>query len=114
MQTVHCPHCSTRLTNDGSLSGQVVTCAACGGLFQMPAVVAVPDFEEASEPDSDDSPRRAKRPRSSRGFVLFAVIALVIMPLITMAVGISLIASGTFRGKREAPAPSQPRKKGGQ
>lgn len=118
MQKVHCPHCSTELTNDGSLSGQLATCAACHGLFQMPALLAAPPvepeagpaFEEASEPDSE-APRRRKRPVGSAGFTLFAVVALVILPLITLVVGISLIASGTFRGKEQRPSgPTHPRK----
>jgi hypothetical protein len=113
----------TELTNDGSLCGQLATCAACQGLFQMPPLAPVPAveeaggsaFEEAPEPESDTS-RRRKRAGSNRGFTFFAIVALVILPLLTLVVGISLIASGTFRGKepkRDAPGPTHPRKKAG-
>jgi hypothetical protein len=36
MQIVACPHCSGRVSNDGTLGGQVVNCPMCGGQFQMP------------------------------------------------------------------------------
>jgi hypothetical protein len=42
MEIVECPHCATRVTNDGSLSGLVVTCPGCGQQFEMPLLPATP------------------------------------------------------------------------
>jgi hypothetical protein len=46
MQIVQCPHCSTELTNDGSLAGQVTACGVCGQVFQMPELVPEPPVEK--------------------------------------------------------------------
>jgi hypothetical protein len=121
MQNVRCPHCSTELTNDGSLSGQVATCAACGQLFEMPHLVPPPSAyrapiepiepHEGHEPDEsaiDDGPRRRKR-EGNKGFALFTVVALVVLPLVTLIVGLVLIF-GSSRGKekkRSGPVPAQ-------
>ena len=127
MQRVHCPHCSTELTNDGSLAGQHATCAACGGLFEMPALVRVtavqerrpepePDHEPEYESDLDDLPRRKKRESGGGGaFVAFTVMALVVVPLIILVVGLIVITGDSFRGKAPpgAPAPAHPKKKTG-
>jgi hypothetical protein len=40
MEIVECPFCAARVTNDGSLSLQVVTCPVCRQQFQMPAAPA--------------------------------------------------------------------------
>jgi hypothetical protein len=42
MEIVECPHCATRVSNDGSLSAMVVACPGCAGLFQMPALSPAP------------------------------------------------------------------------
>jgi hypothetical protein len=122
MQRVQCPHCTTELTNDGSLAGQLATCAACGGLFEMPALVPEapvapppePAGEESHEHGLDDLPRRKRREGGgSTAFTAFTVTALVIVPLIVLVVGIILIARGSFSRKdsgRGAPVPSHSKK----
>jgi hypothetical protein len=102
MQRALCPHCATELTNDGSLCGQVATCAACGGLFEMPPLIADPLMavaeEHPAESDFDDLPRRRRsRDSGQAAFTLFAVVALVIVPLVLLVVGLILIVSGSFQ-----------------
>jgi hypothetical protein len=116
----------------------MATCAICHNQFQMPALSPPPAIEEPAEPpfeappehpfeepvespfeesthsDSDEVPRRRKRAGGNRGFTLFVILMLVVMPLITLVVGISLIASGSFADKQEQrkpPGSTQPKKK---
>ncbi len=48
MQGVGCPHCGSVVTNDGTLSGQVVACPQCSGQFQMP--VMAPPAQRSVQP----------------------------------------------------------------
>ncbi len=110
MQIVHCPHCAAALSNDGSLAGQVATCAGCGGLFQMPALAPAPP---ADEPDLDVPRRRRQRAGGNAAFTTFVILALVIMPLLTLGVGIYLFASGQLGPKKQIKViRPPPRKKG--
>src|SRR4051812_45902249 len=77
MQILECPHCATRVANDGSLTGLVVTCPGCMQQFQMPAAAAVEavpmapnssPMEEASKgsPASDLPSEESVLPRKRR------------------------------------------------
>ena len=106
MQIVQCPHCLSELANDGSLAGQAATCAACGQLFQMPAL-AQPVAVAAPSESAFELPRRRKQ-AGNAGFTAFVVFALLILPLITLIIGLGLILSGGFRGtQQERPDPSE-------
>jgi hypothetical protein len=79
MQIVECPHCATRVANDGSLSERAVTCPVCAQQFHMPAYTPPPppppappaEAESSGESSlSDEAPEpsgfraRKKQPRS--------------------------------------------------
>ena len=109
MQIVHCPHCSTGLTNDGSLAGQVATCAACRGVFQMPTLPAALAYEEAPAEPEPDGPRRRRKRDVGVAFTLFTVVALVIMPLIILVVGIGMLISSR-QSAEPSSGPAEPKK----
>jgi hypothetical protein len=100
MQTVNCPHCSAELAYDHSRAGQASACGVCGQLFQMP-VLAAPVAEPADHEHFDlnrappDEPGPRKRPdrASHRRFFVVTVVALGILPLITLTFVIALIWS---------------------
>jgi hypothetical protein len=120
MQKVRCPHCWTELTNDGSLSGQTATCAACGKLFKMPELTpeAAPAEHHPEGPHDEPFDMAASRRRRAKGeheaFRKFTIFALVILPLLILGGGILfMLIWSFFNAPPEQPAfpPAQKKKK---
>lgn len=59
---IACPHCGGRLTNDGSLSGQVVACALCGGYLHMPALEPAKPKQQTAPEKTAARPKRSSQP----------------------------------------------------
>ncbi|MBY0232271.1 MAG: hypothetical protein K2W96_23575 [Gemmataceae bacterium] len=104
MQIVQCPHCPTQLSNDGSLSGQTVSCSACGGMLQMPPLTTpkrqTPPLPQENALTFDEpvessvirrrASRRGRQTKSTGLLFLLGGLALLIVMLV------ALWAAGVF------------------
>jgi hypothetical protein len=126
MPIVECPHCRTRVTNDGSLSLMVVTCPGCMAQFQMPAYEPAPPVAPAAPPapaafgdsssnleDDDSFPTRRRRVKRSGpslwGVAIGSTVVFwVVVFLVLWASGFSFVGeSGANKkgGKKKQPEP---------